>query len=118
MRVLLVGAGGVGSAFVKIAARRDFIESLVVADIDAGRATAAAAAFGDRATGVALDASDASAVEAILRAEGSTVLMNAADPRFVMPLFDAAFAAGADYVDMAMSLSQPHPDRPYEECGV
>ena len=118
MRVLLVGAGGVGSAFVKIAARRDFIESLVVADIDEGRAAAAAASFGDRAKGVALDASDRAAIEAVLRAEGSTVLMNAADPRFVMPLFDAAFAAGADYMDMAMSLSQPHPERPYEECGV
>jgi saccharopine dehydrogenase-like NADP-dependent oxidoreductase len=118
MRVLLVGAGGVGSAFVKIAARRDFIESLVVADIDAGRAAAAAADFGDRAKGVALDASDRSAIEAVLRAEGSTVLMNAADPRFVMPLFDAALAAGADYLDMAMSLSKPHPDRPYEVCGV
>ena len=118
MRVLLVGAGGVGSAFVRIAARRDFIESLVVADIDEGRATAAAAAFGERAKGVALDASDRTAIEAVLRAEGSTVLMNAADPRFVMPLFDAAFAAGADYMDMAMSLSHPHPERPYEECGV
>ena len=118
MRVLLVGAGGVGSAFTKIAARRDFIESLVVADIDAGRAAAAAAAFGAKGKGVALDASDRSAIEAVLRAEGSTVLMNAADPRFVMPLFDAALAAGVDYVDMAMSLSRPHPDRPYEECGV
>jgi saccharopine dehydrogenase-like NADP-dependent oxidoreductase len=118
MRVLLVGAGGVGSAFAKIAARRDFIESLVVADIDAGRATAAAASFGATGKGVALDASDRSAIEAVLRAEGSTVLMNAADPRFVMPLFDAALAAGVDYVDMAMSLSQPHPERPYEECGV
>jgi len=118
VKVLLVGAGGVGSAFVKIAARRDFIDSLVVADIDEGRAAAAAASFGDRAKGVALDASDRAAIEGVLRAEGSTVLMNAADPRFVMPLFDAAFAAGADYVDMAMSLSQPHPERPYEECGV
>ena len=45
MRVLLVGAGGVGSAFVKIAARRDFIESLVVADIDGARAAEVAATF-------------------------------------------------------------------------
>ena len=30
----------------------------------------------------------------------------------------ARFAAGADYLDMAMSLSQPHPERPYEETGV
>jgi saccharopine dehydrogenase-like NADP-dependent oxidoreductase len=35
-----------------------------------------------------------------------------------MPLFQAARTAGATYVDMAMSLSKPHPDRPYEECGV
>jgi saccharopine dehydrogenase-like NADP-dependent oxidoreductase len=118
MKILLVGAGGVGSAFVKIAARRDFVSGIVVADIDPARAAAAAAPFGDRAVGVGLDASDAAAVEQVLRGEGCDVLMNAADPRFVMPLFDAALAAGCHYVDMAMSLSKPHPERPYEECGV
>ena len=40
MKILLVGAGGVGSAFVKIAARRDFVSGLVVADIDPARAAA------------------------------------------------------------------------------
>ena len=118
MRILLVGAGGVGSAFVKIAARRDFVDAIVVGDIDPARASAAAASFGDRAKGVALDASDAVAVEALLRAERCTVLMNAADPRFVMPLFDAAFAAGADYMDMAMSLSKPHAEEPYALTGL
>ena len=44
--------------------------------------------------------------------------MNAVDPRFVMPIFDGAYAGGADYLDMAMSLSHPHPERPYEETGV
>ena len=29
-----------------------------------------------------------------------------------MPIFDGALAAGADYLDMAMSLSSPHPERP------
>ena len=38
-------------------------------------------------------------------------MLNAVDPRFVMPIFDGAFAAGADYLDMAMSLSQPAPGR-------
>ena len=41
------------------------------------------------------------------------VLMNATDPRFVMPLFRAALAGGANYLDMAMSLSKPHPTDPY-----
>ena len=44
--------------------------------------------------------------------------MNATDPRFVMPLFRAALQAGAHYLDMAMSLSHPHPDEPYAKTGV
>jgi saccharopine dehydrogenase-like NADP-dependent oxidoreductase len=44
--------------------------------------------------------------------------MNAVDPRFVMPIFNGALAGGADYLDMAMSLSARHPDKPYELTGV
>ena len=43
MRVLLVGAGGVGSAATAIAARRDFFEHFVVADYDLDRARRAVA---------------------------------------------------------------------------
>ena len=46
------------------------------------------------------------------------VLLNATDPRFVMPLFDAALEAGVHYLDMAMSLSSPHPTDPYTHPGV
>jgi saccharopine dehydrogenase (NAD+, L-lysine forming) len=123
MRVLLVGAGGVGSAAVGIAARRDFFEKLVVADYDFGRAKRAAAAA-DSASGAGrfsaahVDASSATAVMSLCRVHGITHVLNAVDPRFVMPIFDGAFAAGSDYLDMAMSLSQPHALRPHEECGV
>lgn len=34
MRVLVVGAGGVGSSIVSIAARREVFEQIVVADVD------------------------------------------------------------------------------------
>ncbi|WP_155059916.1 saccharopine dehydrogenase family protein [Streptomyces blattellae] len=119
MRVLLVGAGGVGTAVTRIAARRSFFEAMVVADYDPARADAAVAAVGDRRfRAERVDAGDQTAVAALLEAHGCDVLLNATDPRFVMPLFRAAYAAGATYVDMAMSLSRPHPDRPYEECGV
>jgi saccharopine dehydrogenase-like NADP-dependent oxidoreductase len=47
-----------------------------------------------------------------------THVVNAVDPRFVMPIFAGTFAAGADYLDLAMSLSRPHAQRPYELCGV
>ncbi|WP_282688454.1 MULTISPECIES: saccharopine dehydrogenase C-terminal domain-containing protein [unclassified Streptomyces] len=121
MRVLLVGAGGVGTAITRIAARRSFFDHMVVADYDLSRAEAAVAALGGdegRFTALRVDASDRAAVAALIAEQRCDILVNATDPRFVMPLFDAALAAGVDYLDMAMSLSSPHPDRPYEECGV
>ena len=44
MRILLVGAGGVGAAFCAIAARRDFFETVVVSDYDGSRAQRISAA--------------------------------------------------------------------------
>ena len=55
---------------------------------------------------------------ALCREHRITHVMNAVDPRFVMPIFEGAAAAGADYLDMAMSLSRPHPDAPYAKTGV
>ena len=116
MRILLVGAGGVGTAFARIAARRQFAE-LVVADYDLARAQHAAAAK-DGYQAVRLDARDERATAALLTEHSCDVLMNATDPRFVMPLFRAALAAGAHYLDMAMSLSHPHPAEPHAKTGV
>ena len=45
-------------------------------------------------------------------------MLNATDPRFNPQIFDACFEAGATYLDMAATLSQPHPERPYSETGV
>jgi len=117
MRVALVGAGGVGSSIVRIAARRDFIEQMVVADYDQARAERAAATGGERFLPAKLDASDTAGVAELLRAYGCDVLLNATDPRFVLPLFHAALDAGADYLDMAMSLSEPHPEAPFSRAG-
>src|ERR1700750_2740510 len=116
MRILLVGAGGVGTAFARIAARRPFAE-LVIADYDLSRAQHAAEAA-DRYSAVQLDARDEQATAALLTEHRCDVLMNATDPRFVMPLYRAALQAGTHYLDMAMSLSHTHPDEPYRQAGV
>ena len=119
MRILLVGAGGVGSAFVAIAARRDFFEQVVVADYDPRRAQRAVESVGDpRFVAASVDTSSAEAVASLAWESGCTHLLNAVDPRFVMPIFQGAFSAGVDYLDMAMSLSQPHPSAPYARTGV
>src|SRR3954467_8370759 len=117
MRILLVGAGGVGSAFCAIAARRDFFEVIVIADYDESRAEKAAGQD-DRYVAAQVDASSRDSVAALCREHGITHVMNAVDPVFNMSIFDGAFDAGADYLDMAMSLSHPHPEAPYEKTGV
>jgi len=119
MRILLVGAGGVGGAITGIAARRRFFDAMVVADYDESKAQRAADRTGDeRFSAIKLDASDEAAVGAALRDHNCDVLLNATDPRFVMPLFRAALAGGASYLDMAMSLSQRHATEPYARTGV
>ncbi len=118
MRILVIGAGGVGSAIAAIAARRDFFEQLVIADIDRSRAERAALRTGDaRVSAARVDASDHIDVATLARDMKADVVVNACDPRFNPPIFDAAFAVGAHYLDMAMHMSTPHPTRPYEECG-
>lgn len=133
MRILVVGSGGVGDAVARIAARRDFFEVMVVADMDlaraertveaarAGRARGATPAGepgGERFIAETVDASDAAAITALVRRHAITHVLNAVDPRFVLPVFEGALAAGADYLDMAMSLSRPDPEQPYARTGV
>jgi saccharopine dehydrogenase (NAD+, L-lysine-forming) len=119
MRVLAVGSGGVGTSAALIAARRDFFETWVVSDYDAQRAQAVVDRLGDpRFVAAQLDASSAEAVAALCREHRITHVLNVIDPRYVMPIFDGAFAAGADYLDTAMSLSRPHPTHPFAQVGV
>src|ERR1700760_3512979 len=119
MKILVVGAGGVGSAFASIAVRRSYFESLTLTDLDVARAQRTVDRLGDpRLTAAVIDASSSDEVEAAIRTAGADAVLNAADPRFVMPIFDACFSAGVTYLDMAMSLSRPHATNPHSEVGV
>ncbi len=119
MRILIVGAGGVGSSAALIAARRDFFDHCVIADHDLDRATALVARLADdRFVAAQVDASDAHEVANLAREHGITHVLNVVDPRFVLSIFEGAFLAGADYLDTAMSLSSKHAEHPYTLPGV
>jgi saccharopine dehydrogenase (NAD+, L-lysine forming) len=120
MRVLLVGVGTVGEAIARISVDRDWLDQMVLADYDLARAQSVAASIGrpERFVVEQIDASSAEAVAAAARGHGVDLVMNAVDPQFVMPVFEGALAADVDYMDMAVSLSRPDPDAPFQRPGV
>lgn len=125
MKILLVGAGGVGNALAKLLATRDFYEHVIVADYDTSRAEGVlewiAGRFPEARARFSAEHIDASAPEnvtALAKRHGATVVMNAVEPAFVQSIFQGALDADADYMDMAMSLSIPHPTDPYNTPGI
>ena len=119
MRVLVVGTGGVGSAFASIARRRSFFDHCALADYDAGRAAAVVTSVDDaRFSAHHVDASSRDGVLELIRETRPDAVLNSVDPLFNVPIFDACLEAGVTYLDMAMTLSEPHPERPYELTGV
>ncbi|MBW4030905.1 MAG: ATP-binding protein [Acidobacteria bacterium] len=118
MRVLIIGAGGVGTAMARTIAKWGLFDYVAIADYDERRARRAVEGAGERFAAFRLDGGDESAIVELIQRERIEAVVNALDPRFVMPVFRAAFRAGVTYLDMAMSLSHPHPQDPYRLPGV
>jgi saccharopine dehydrogenase-like NADP-dependent oxidoreductase len=113
----------VGAAFAAIAQRRPVFTEVVLADVARERAEAAVARLDGRAGDVIFRAEqvDASSREQLVELIGRVrpdAILNACDPRFNEPIFDACYEARVTYLDMAMTLSHPHPQRPYELPGT
>jgi saccharopine dehydrogenase-like NADP-dependent oxidoreductase len=104
MRVVVLGAGGVGSSAAAVAARRPFFEHMVLADVDRGRAERAVAGLGERFAAAQVDATSVEQIVALLASERADAILNACDPRFNPPILEEA---GVTYLDMAMTLSRP-----------
>ncbi len=104
MKVLVVGTGGVGAAVGAVAQRREFFERITFSDLDPARPEALVGRLDDeRFAAAPVDASDQASVAALAR--DADVVLNATDPRFNLPIFEAAFETRCTYLDMAMSLS-------------
>ena len=104
----------------RIAETRSFFTSFTLADISPTGAQAAVDALRDPARFAAaqVDASRVPDIVDLIGATGATVVVNACDPRLNEAIFEACFLAGVNYLDMAMTLSAPHPDDPYNQVGT
>ncbi len=120
MKVLLVGVGGVGEAIAAIAKERSWVERIVLADYNLERAKEVQKKLGDsnRFPAEFIDASKQEMIESLAKKYQVDLIMNAVDPVFNQPIFDAAYGAGVKYMDMAMTLSKPHPTDPFHKPGI
>lgn len=120
MKILLVGVGGVGEAIAAIAKPRPWAEQIVLADYNQERTKEVQAKLGDKARFPAefIDAGKQKMIEDLAKKYKVDLIMNACDPIFNEPIFDAAFNVGCTYMDMAMTLSSPHPNDPFHKTGV
>jgi saccharopine dehydrogenase-like NADP-dependent oxidoreductase len=120
MRVLLVGTGGVGEAIAAIAKPQAWLELMVLADYNVKRAEEVQKKLADvkRFPVEFIDASKQADVETLARKYDVDLIMNAVDPIFNGPIFDAAYKVCAKYMDMAMTLSEPDPDDPFHKTGI
>jgi saccharopine dehydrogenase-like NADP-dependent oxidoreductase len=120
MKVLLVGTGGVGEAIAAIAKERPWVERVVLTDYNPERLKEVQDKMGDprRFPTEWIDAGKQDLIEALAKKYKVDLIMNACDPSFNEPIFDAAFNYGCTYMDMAMTLSAPHPEKPFEQCGI
>jgi saccharopine dehydrogenase-like NADP-dependent oxidoreductase len=120
MKVLLVGVGGVGEAIAKIARERPWVQQIVLADYNLERASEVQRKLGDqeRFPVARLDAGDQKSIVELARRYKVDLIMNAVDPLYNRQVFDAAFDLGTSYMDMAMTLSEPHPDEPFRRTGI
>ena len=102
MKVLVLGAGAVGTVSVLKFAQDAMLEKLVIADAVSARASLLADRLNDpRVTAISLNAGDRLAVVNALRQFGITLVLNAALPATNIDVMRACLEAGCNYIDLA-----------------
>ena len=124
MKLLIIGAGGVGTATAMIIKRAgkegDWAEKIVVSDYNLDRAKEVAERIcgGGKYLAEQINAGDAASIKDVIKKHGVTFVLNAVEPRFNKTIFDACLEMGVGYIDCAMTLSERHPEKPYELVHV
>jgi saccharopine dehydrogenase-like NADP-dependent oxidoreductase len=102
VKVLVLGAGAVGTVSALKFAKEAVLEKLVIADTVSARASLLADRLNDpRVSAIVLDAGDRAAVANAIRQTGTTLVLNAALPATNLDVMRACLDAGCDYIDLA-----------------
>ncbi len=102
MKVLVLGAGAVGTVSALKFVKEAVLAKLVIADAVSARAFLLADRLNDpRVSAISLEAGDRTAVASAIRRSGATLVLNAALPATNLEVMRACLLAGCDYIDLA-----------------
>ena len=123
MRLLIIGAGGVGTSAAQIIKRAGeggrWAEKVILADYNLARAKQVAALLDeDRFAADQIDGRSPESIRAAITKHDITFVLNAVEPTLNETIFDTCFDAGVGYMDCAMTLSVPDPEDPYHRVNV
>ena len=123
MKLLIIGAGGVGTSAAQIIKRAgdegDWAKKIVISDYNLERAEEVVAQLGqDRFVAEKIDARSAESITEVIKKHEIEFVMNAVEPIFNESIFDTCFENGVGYLDCAMTLSEKHPDDPYNKTYI
>ncbi|NMC12739.1 MAG: ATP-binding protein [Chloroflexi bacterium] len=104
MKVLLIGTGSVGEAIALVAARRPWLEQMVLADFNPERASEVQKKLGDpvKFPVEKVDARDTANMIELGRKYKVDLVMSAVNCNVNNFIFDAAYEVGCQYMDMAL----------------
>lgn len=128
MKVLIIGAGGVGTSAAMIIKRAgsegDWADKVVVADYNEARAKEVAETIcgGEKFVAAKINAKDPESIKEVIKAHDIEFVMNAVEPSFNETIFDTCLETKTIYLDCAMTLSKPKAgaagkDVDYEKLG-
>ncbi|RCK72352.1 MAG: Carboxynorspermidine dehydrogenase [Anaerolineae bacterium] len=105
MKVLLIGTGAVGEGIALVSKSKPWLESMVLADYQLERAQKVHQKL-DLSPQFSVEQVDASNVEQVVKLALQykvDLILNAVSCEYSDPIFEAAYQAGCNYMDMALS---------------
>ena len=124
MKLLIIGAGGVGTSTAMIIKRAgkegDWAEKIVISDYNLDRAKEVADKIcgGGKFVPEKVDASCPASIKELIKKHGITYVMNAVEPLFNETIFDTCLEEKVGYLDCAMTLSKKDPEKPFEKVHI
>lgn len=113
MKILIIGAGGVGTSTAAIIKRAgagaDWATKVVISDYNEARAKEVAESIcgGGKFVAEKIDATSPESIKEVIKKHDIEFVMNAVEPSFNQTIFDTCLEAKVVYLDCAMTLSKP-----------